>query len=561
MDSNKLMVRDYLDSLKEDTELDFIFPLLLTVLGYRVIVTPKQAKGNPQFGKDVIAIGKTSDGTRALFYFELKAGSDKNIDDTTMTKQDGIIDSFRTAKYVEYEDHSIPGLNELPRQFVLVHTGTVNVNAQRTLDGFVKREFPDGNFDHWDINHLTDLFSTHLFSEYLLTDPESTRLFKRTLVLLDAPDYDLSDFYQLIEIQLRKITTVNGRSLTMFFATMNLLSAIILNYSENNNNLNPAKEAITYVVLRVWRFIIENKWERKRPILKHFGKIVSVHSVVLQKYFNKLLPIISKRDGFYSEKGGFFEYVGGPLRTYDVLGYMIYHFTELEFKENEKDPYNKTLREEHKRIIREVINNNSTCVRPLLDNHSIVICMVILYFMKRTDFSTRDRNFLHAFIKNTFDNIGLNYIYHQRLPELHSNVEALIEFVSTKMRPTAYTDSSSMLIPFLLEISVILGFQDIYENMKGEFAGVVNFQLPQFVPGSDIETILFSDNAPDEYFTEASLTYPDSMTEALEKLKAIPIESHEWKIEKAGFPYVRLLAHHFFKNDFVPSEWRRKILE
>ena len=39
------IIREYLESLKEDKELDYIFPILLDAMGFRIVSTPKNSKG------------------------------------------------------------------------------------------------------------------------------------------------------------------------------------------------------------------------------------------------------------------------------------------------------------------------------------------------------------------------------------------------------------------------------------------------------------------------------------------------------------------------------------
>ena len=51
----KRIIRDYLSSLKEDNELDYIFPILLSAMDFRLISTPRNSKGQSQYGKDVVA--------------------------------------------------------------------------------------------------------------------------------------------------------------------------------------------------------------------------------------------------------------------------------------------------------------------------------------------------------------------------------------------------------------------------------------------------------------------------------------------------------------------------
>ena len=74
------IIKQYIATLKEDNELDYIFPLLLKQMGYRILLTPKQSKGQSQYGRDVVA-AKNVDGVDTLFLFELKGFSAKDVPD------------------------------------------------------------------------------------------------------------------------------------------------------------------------------------------------------------------------------------------------------------------------------------------------------------------------------------------------------------------------------------------------------------------------------------------------------------------------------------------------
>jgi hypothetical protein len=86
MNSNSIIVREYLASLKEDSELDYLFPILLNLMGFRIIQTAKESKGQSQYGKDIIAIGKDKNGIKHKWYFELKGYSDKDITITNFSR-------------------------------------------------------------------------------------------------------------------------------------------------------------------------------------------------------------------------------------------------------------------------------------------------------------------------------------------------------------------------------------------------------------------------------------------------------------------------------------------
>ena len=267
------IIKQYISSLKEDDELDFIFPLLLERMGFRILSTPRQSKGMSQYGRDVIAVKKIK-GVPTLFLFELKGFAAKDITDRNLNEKDGLIESLRASKYTIYEDASIPDLNDYPRQYVFVHNGTVDPNAQPTLNGCIKSEFPDGNFERWDLAKLTSLFSKYLFDETLLADDESYRLFKKCLVLLDAEENDLTDIVRLVNLQIEKIETCkkeNRRQLLNFFATLRLIVSMVHFYAQESDNLYPAKFCVDTVVLKAWAWILKGKREKKTSILRLFN--------------------------------------------------------------------------------------------------------------------------------------------------------------------------------------------------------------------------------------------------------------------------------------------------
>ena len=224
------IIREYLESLKEDKELDYIFPILLDAMGFRIVSTPKNSKGQPQHGKDVVAIGCGMDNKIYRWYFELKGNASKDITTTNFNAQDGVRDSLLEAKDVAYESQSIPRFNELPVKIVFVHNGILQANAEPAFNGFIKREFKPGEFERWDIEQLTHLFAEHLFEECLFADDECYSLFKKTLVMLDAPGWNTNDISTIVEIFLRRCpydAKPNKRIVQKSFAGLNLILAII----------------------------------------------------------------------------------------------------------------------------------------------------------------------------------------------------------------------------------------------------------------------------------------------------------------------------------------------
>jgi len=559
MGSNNIIVREYLENLKEDGELDALFPILINLMGFRIVSTAKEAKGQSQYGKDIIAIGKDENGVKHRYYFELKGHSDKDITDGNYSTRDGVRESIIEAKDTAFNDSSIPEFNSLPIKIVFVHNGVIKTNIRPTFEGFIAKEFKDGEFERWDIYYLTDLFSEYLFNENLLTDERSLRLFKRTLILLDAPENDFTDFKELVNLQVEKIgENTKGRSFHKFFATQLLLGNVIFHYSMENKNLEPAKQCITFLLLKTWSWILKNKLETKPSVIREFRKLVALHFKMLDSYFKKTFDIASSESGLFSERGRFFEEAGYPLRCFEYLNYFIYycdvrqHYPDL--LPNVSGTKRKKLLRKQKDALKTLIENNDGCCRPVMDFHSIAIVNVFRFVLDQ--FDGDDLKFIGDYMVMVFDNILITHQLTERFPLLSQNPAELVQAIANANKE-GYEDRSSLLITILFEMAAIVSGEFIYDNYKFGFHEKINLQTayPNF-DEYDIEQLLFEKHFDREFYVETSISLKDSFNEFREWARAKTLENISYRTDRAGFPYVRRLAHIYYNNEFFPDSWR-----
>jgi len=400
-----------------------------------------------------------------------------------------------------------------------------------------------------------------MFGDYLLLDDESNRLFKKTLALLDAPNNDYSDFKRLIELQLSKVTDMKGgRVLKKLFATFNLLSSIIIQYSHENKNLHAAKECLAYVCLRTWSWILKNKNERRPSLQNEFRKLLQTHFRVLKAYFDKTLPVAIIDDGLYSDQGGPFEAIGYPLRCFDYTDDLIYFYNlsiyESGLKESSVD-YAR-MKNDQKDVLINLIENNSGFKRPLIDNHSISILNIFLFFADDKSRRQKDVDFLAFFIFEIINGLIIIKRTRGRIPEGFSRVKLVCEFEANRVKPDEYVDSSSILLAVLLELLVILDNRETYLSIKNNFPDI-DFQIPilNTKEFDDIEERLFSYHLGDEFYIEKYEGLPDDFEEFKKLVKAKDRQKFELRTDNAGFPFLKYLAHTYFKNEWTTYEWRR----
>ena len=543
------IIKQYISSLKEDNELDFIFPILLERMGFRILSTPKQSKGMSQYGRDVVAV-KKKNGVPTLFLFELKGFVAKDVTDRTLNEKDGLIESLRASKYTVYEDVSIPNLKNYPRQYVFVHNGTVDANAQPTLNGFIKSEFPEGNFERWDLAKLTSLFSKYLFDETLLADDESYRLFKKCLVLLDAEENDYSDISRLIELQLQKLDKAkrdNKRSLQNCFATLRLIVSMVYFYSQESDNLYPAKFCVDTVVLKVWAWILKGKREKKTSILRLFNGLVMQQMLIYEEYVNKILQFANFNKSLYSFQASLTEHVFYPLRCYDFLGDLIYFYLLTE-------AYGADLKKVGKirmNALKAIIRNNPACTVPLLDTHSIPILLVFRFMAFRIK-DQDDEECLVSFIIDTILNTMIRYKKNNMWPEMRGNRMALVKSLIKKSEE--YACDSSLLILTLFEIIAYLNIPDLYSIFKKLVEeSDVNLQVAYPETSEyDIEQCLFERRLNKELSVETNIKLPPTLEEFRMKYRK-KYDSIKYRTDTVGYNFLRILAHKYYETDFFPD--------
>lgn len=96
----KLILKQYLASLKERDELDALLPDLLSEMGLNIFSSPQ--RGTSQRGVDVAAAGDMGDGVDKVYLFSIKAG------DLTRKEWDGNSEQSLRPSLNEIKDAYIP---------------------------------------------------------------------------------------------------------------------------------------------------------------------------------------------------------------------------------------------------------------------------------------------------------------------------------------------------------------------------------------------------------------------------------------------------------------------
>ncbi|WP_439584125.1 hypothetical protein [Dyadobacter bucti] len=560
---NRIVIREYLESLTEDQELDAILPLLLIAKGFRVLATPARSKGQSQYGKDIVAIGTDQNGILSRFYCEVKGGRSRHVDSQTFYNNDGIRMSLLEAKDTPFRHAGVPAFEKLPIKYVLAHNGDIKENFRQTFDGFIADTFPDGNFERWDLDWLTYEFDRYLFNEHLIPNQIDSRLFRRVLLLIDTIDYNQVDFRQLVTNLLARLPDPQQkRKFKSAWATLVLLGQIVWSKCRQNENLYPAIDALNFLLLETWAEILRRKLDTTKIVTGEFNRLVKLHFTFLRAYFKKTSRAAALPDGLFVERSGPFEAIGYPLRSFEYLGLLIYYFQASHWFSNvteRRGSRRKALLENfHKRYLRQLLDSNSACHRPLLDSHSIPILATALYFLKCEHLSNLDRKALSNYVIGNLDSIFIIKNVSDRFPSISLNLNPLIEYVATANRPFNYSDESSLLIPILLDLMASFNLDKHWsEGIEILSKSEIDFQtaIPN-IDEYDIEQRLFENHLDEEFLVESSIEYPETAQEYRELIKNRTYSPISYRSDTAGFPFLRTLAHVYYKSEFFPADVR-----
>lgn len=571
MNIKPIIVKSYLESLTEERELNSIFPLLLTSLGFEILTKPTENKGLPEYGKDIVAVGKDDDGIKKRFYFELKGGGDRNITSNVLTKNDGIMESLRESKYANFET-TYKGFDKLALKIVLVHNGELKASSRKTFKDFISKEFPIDRgieFERWDIEKLSLEFSNHLFGAYLLTDQNTTKLFNKVIINLNASNEISQDFIRLLDVLFEKNKWKNfkgklPRKWSLLFESLKLISFIIYTEAKEYNNLDITKRYLTHLLIKFWYWILKNKLEENLKVTGHFDEVLNLYLSVLTEYFKRTLPLARIQNGLSSEQSGRYEQIGYTKRTFEYLEFLTF-LLNIDLLSPKAD---KT---EVKKLITSVINSNSVSHRPLVDINSIPIIDVLKLYIKLDDKQSAI-NYLQGvlgYIVNGKEKYG-------RMPDANNSYENVIRFTITGKKPVYYSDSTSPLLAVLMEYIAILDLEEDYNNIR-KFVIENKIDLGIFTPHhglnsiskhlienleDDLEEQLFSNSRlSDGYQRNISLylNLQDDMTFDEFKRdyqKRIDEFKYEYRTDKAGYSFLRNLAHIYFQTPNFPDNWR-----
>jgi hypothetical protein len=247
----KLILKEYLLSLRERGELDAILPDLLSQLGLNVYSRP--GRGTRQDGVDVGAVGSLDGGPEKVYLFSIKPGD--------LARKDWDGDSVQSLRpsLNEILDAYIP--NRLPaehrgRNIVICIGigGDVQEQVRPQLTGFITQKTTTNiTFEEWNGDKLASLIQSSFLREDLLPKGARSRL-RKSLALLDEPETSHRHFASLIE-SLSAVDALKDAERVTAIRQMSICLWILFAWAREAGNMESAYLSSELALLHGWKIV------------------------------------------------------------------------------------------------------------------------------------------------------------------------------------------------------------------------------------------------------------------------------------------------------------------
>lgn len=241
----RMLLRDYLASLRERDELDAILPDLLSELGYAVYSRP--SRGTRQYGVDVAAVGPDN----RLYLFSIKRG------DLTRAEWDGDSTQALRPSLTEIKDVYIPfHLPEAYRNLKVVIClclgGDVQEQVRLSVSGYTAQNTTDRiSYDEWNGDRIAGYIEDGLLGEGLLTG-QMRSSFRKAVAMVDEPETSFAHFSALVEALLAQAEGASGKARITAARQVCICLWILFVWARDAGNVESAYLASELSLLSVW---------------------------------------------------------------------------------------------------------------------------------------------------------------------------------------------------------------------------------------------------------------------------------------------------------------------
>jgi hypothetical protein len=414
----KLIIKEYLSSLRERGELDAILPDLLSQMGLNVYSRP--GRGTRQDGVDVGAFGSISGSPEKVYLFSIKPGD--------LTRRDWDGDSAQSLR---------PSLNEImdsyiPTRLPTEHRGKdiiiciciggdVQEQVRSSLTNFIAQN-TKGNvtFEEWNGDKLATLIQANFLREDLLPKDARAHL-RKSLAMLDEPMTSYKHFAALIK-SLSAIDTLSDPARVTAIRQIGICLWILFAWSREAGNMESAYGSSELALLHAWKIVTLYAGQEKKltqAVEAAFFSIFSAYQQICTEFLHtNVLPHVGKVHALSSAVRGSCS-LDVNLKLFDLLGRLgldgIWAYWGFQrCLDEEKEAKERMLNEAwmYASALKALISNNPVLLLPIKDDQAIDISIAVSLLA----LDPGNRNDIKNWLSEILERAGFAHTVHGHYP-------------------------------------------------------------------------------------------------------------------------------------------------
>ncbi len=520
----KLILKQYLASLKERKELDAVLPDLLSNMGMNVFISP--TRGFKEYGVDIAAVGRLKgDHEESVYLFSVKSG---NLTRETWTGQSNqsLLPSLQEVLYGFIPNRIPPQHRDKPIVICLCFGGDVSSGIRQEVTGFEVYNSRDNlRFEEWNGDILSEYIQQYLLKEALLPS-SSQALLRKSVALLEEPESSSKNFSLLIEELLSNGS--DASSIASSITRVNVCLWVLYSWCRDGGNLEAAYLSSERALLLAWDKVKSDYTGRNKPS-RSFDSLLDTYQQITDCFVDQcLIP-------YADIKHALSHAVRSPcsidvnIKLFDVLGrlsvkgHWVLDMLSKSYVENPpvdgESSEQKKLRLRLKEITKSISQlavNNPILLSPYKDSQAIDIGLALSLLSNNSDFDEFVRSWLSEMTNKCIFSFETNGMY----PIVHNSYEKLLEHRRKDKADNNYKNSvtnASILYPLLAVYCHLYKLESQSQELE-EFATeqLKHSTLQYWYPNEYSEQSMYSNS---DIHGSASTDFPMNGNSALKHIK------------------------------------------
>ncbi|MEZ6932243.1 hypothetical protein [Aeromonas sp. S16(2024)] len=468
----KLILKQYLASLKERAELDAVLPDLLSSMGLNVFISP--TRGVKEYGVDIAAVGRINHDEEKVYLYSVKSGNltretwNGNTDQALRPSLDEIQDSFIPSRIPpQHRDKKIV--------ICLCFGGDVNSGIRQEVSGYEKRNTQSNiSFEEWNGDKLSELIQSYLLKEELLPSANQA-LLRKSLALLEEPDSSNKHFSKLLDSIL--LNAVDADSTVSCIIRINTCLWVLFSWCRDSENLEAAYISSERALLLSWDKA-KDYYTGRNKVSTAFDSMLDTYQQITNCYVDRcLIPNVEFKYALSHA-------VQSPcsidvnIQLFDVLGRLsvkgLWVLDSLS-KSYEKTPSIEGDSEEQKKLrsrlqeitesIKLLIINNPILLSPYKDSQAIDIGLALTLLSNNSAHDEFVQSWLSEIVRWCIFSFKSNGMY----PIIYNSYDKLLEHRKKDKSDQAYkkkATEASILYPLLSVFSALYKLNSISKELE-----------------------------------------------------------------------------------------------